>query len=573
MNLSVKLFAASTLCVLAAACAVDTGNEEAEGAASAPTEESEAALGFTLPVTDIPTTGAANPGFAPVDAAIRRFMRERCVGAAVIGISNNGSVIHNVGFGYKNGPPNANCATASDPFVGGEKMGPTDPIRIGSNAKAVLGAVFRKAIKQALSEKRGGAAVSDAELHALKLLDNGELTLVSPKVRTAMLDNGNLEEITNEPCVPKAWAQVTIGQLLTHTAGLSGSESAYEELSGIRNLSSPVKLAQQQNASGAPAAARADLVATQGSNTYFVPPATLEEVIEAQGNRCFSYAPGTKEVYSNGGFTLLSYVLEYVTGRNFVAPNGSPGSHFASLLSEFGATELGFGSGIEHSHTALGARDAEEPTYRWWSANQDTYYPKLNDDKRPWCRLSGSRCDFSEFRSGETRYNWNWQKKQVDHSYRSNSVAAGAGALAAEAPKYLAFMHEYTVGRPYGGARSDYPGFKQHFGGLGGTISWVAQMGGTPIGYKSFGKNRDGSMSFEPSKTTTGGSCVIPAGIDVFFAMNQSSDAKCTEANGCVACEKAGCKPEDKKNAYSDGFYNEVLKEALCSVDWSVGPQ
>ena len=109
------------------------------------------------------------------------------------------------------------------------------------------------------------------------------------------------------------------------------------------------------------------LKSEQGQNAYFVPTATLEELMVAQGDRCFAYAPGTDTKYSNAGFTLLGYVLEHVTGRSFAAPNGSPAEHGNSLLAEFLSDELGFENGIEHSHTALGARDLAEPSYRSWS--------------------------------------------------------------------------------------------------------------------------------------------------------------------------------------------------------------
>ena len=450
-------------------------------------------------------------------------------------------------------------------------MMPDDPIRIGSNSKAVLAAVLRKELKKVLSAKRGGAVVTDADIEALKLIDNEDgIELVAPHVREAMLAGpvgGDLDAITGKPCIPNAWKMVTIGHLLTHYAGLGGDESAYGDLSKIRDLSSAPRLAQQQQASGATLGARNGLKAAQGSNAYFVPPATLEEIMVAQGDRCFANAPGAKEVYSNGGFGTLNYVLEHFTGRPFVAPNGYPGLHGTSSLAAFAATEWGAIHGIEMSHFALGARDVEEPRYRSWNAGQSTFYPLVNDDKRPWCALSGSSCDFTAWRQGKTRYNWQWQPQRVEFSYGQNAVHPGTGALAAEAPKYLAFMQKFTVGRPYGGERAKYPGFHQHFGGWSGVISWVAQMSGDTVGYTSFGNNRNGTMTFESSKATNG-SCKIPKGVDVFFSMNQDTDPKCTEANGCVVCVDADCK--EKANAYSVGYYNEVIKEALCASDWTM---
>lgn len=570
MNPSVRLLAATALSLLAAACA--TEGDVTESGDVVETAESEAALELAMPPGhDIPGTGTVSAKFKPVDDAIRRFMDERCIGATVIGVGYKGSVLHNRAFGYKKGPPNAGCATASDPFVGGTKMGAADPIRVGSNSKAILAAVLRKELKEALSAKRGGAVVTDADLEALKLVDNGEIDLVAPRVRAAMLANGpgNPGDITSEPCVPKAWSKVTLGMLLTHTAGLGSSESAYPDLSAIRSLDSALDLAAQESASGAPSAARTALKNARGANAYFVPRATLEEVIVAQGNRCFAKTPGTAESsYSNGGFTLLGYVLEYVTGRSFVAPNGEPNLHLASLMAELGAMELGSPTGIEHSHTVLGKRDVAEPAYRHWSGTQSTYYYTAGDDKRPWCILSGGACSFQSFEKGATRFDWNWQQAPVNFTYVSNSAAPGTGALAVEAPKMLAFMNKYTVGKPYGGERAKYPGGHQHFGGMDGAVSWAIQMGGGTVEYPGFGKNRDGSTNFEVARRN-GGSCVIPAGIDVTFTMNQSNDAACTEANGCRITNSVG----EAKSAYSPGYYSGVVLEALCSVDWTFPPQ
>jgi len=564
----------TSLGLLAAACAVDTGDGDASlEATQTATAESAYTIGLP-PGYDIPTTGDANPGFAKVDAAIRKFMDERCIGAAVIGIGNKGTVIHNRGFGYKKGPPNAKCATAADPFIGGEKMGAADPMRVGSNSKAILASVFRKELKKALSAKRGGAVVTDDDIAALKLIDNGEIELVAPRVRTAMLSNQNdpneLDDIASEPCIPKAWTKVTLGQLLTHRAGLSSSESAYADLSKTRGLDTPLKLAIQQNASGAPAAARTALKAARGNDAYFVPRANLEEGMVAQGNRCFAYTPGTQTNYSNGGFTMLSYVLEHVTGRSFAAPNGSPGAHATSLLAEFMEEELGFTNGIEHSHTVPGTRDVAEPSYRTWDGAQQTYYPLVSDDKRPWCVLSGTGCDFTGFEKKWTRFSWDWTQNKVEHTYALNSTAPGTGLLAVEAPRMLAWMGKYTVGTPYGGDHTKFKGFHQHFGGLGGTASWVVQTSGGSFGYPGFGKNADGTTSFELAKRRPG-SCTIPQGIDVIFSINQTADAKCNEANGCVVCVDAEC--SDKASAYTEGYYSGLVAEALCSVDWSVGPQ
>lgn len=533
--------------------------------------ESASALEIiATPVSPIPATGTATPAYKSVDDAIRRYMGERCVGGAVIGIGYKGQVLHNRGFGYKEGPPSQECGTESDPFVGGAQIQPGTPFRIGSNSKAVLAAVFRKELKKALAAKRG-KAVTDADVEALALL-NDEIALVSPKVRAAMLAGlGNTGGISGGFCAANGWSKVTLGHLLTHRAGLPhDNQSVNEKLSALRGLTSASALAAQEAASGATLAARNTLEAEQGTNAYFVPRATSEESIAAQGDICFKSEPGAKESYSNAGFNVLEYVLEHVTGKRFAAPNGSAGQHGASLLSNFTYNELGSLYGIERSHTALGARDVAEPEYRHWSTTQLTYYPTEKDNKRPWCTLENGSCDFGKFDANILRYNWNWLREYVGFTYSNASAFAGAGALAAEAPQLLQFMSRFAVSYPYGASRTliDTKGAPtEHLGGLDGTRSWVFQSNGKPMAYFKLGTKRNGEWSFDLDEDTAA-SCTLPKGVDVFFAMNQSNDAKCTETEKCVVDDPNSS--DGKTSAYTR--YINVLKEALCKVDWSSLP-
>jgi hypothetical protein len=513
------------------------------------------------PVVPIPRTGTAVPALAAVDAAITRLMKERCIGGAVIGVGYQGDVVLNRGYGYKNGPPISSCAHADDPFVGGDKIQPNTPFRIGSNGKAVTAAILRIELKKKLAAVRG-APVTDADIEALPLLDNGEVELVSPAVRAAMLAGGGF---TIQGCPANPWSRVTVGKLLSHTSGLPrSSEDTYEELSSIRGLTSAAKLAAQETASGAPAAAKAALKGDQGNAAYFVPQFTLEEVMVAQADICFAREPvGASSSYSNVGFSVLGYIAEHITGQSFNAKNGYPFQHSWSLLSDFTEEELGFNVGIELSHLALGKRDAAEPVYRAWSSSQDTYYPLVDDDKRPWCRLVGAHCEFEEWQDDQSHFDWNWNEQQVLFTYEGHSVMGGTGYLAAEAPKFLAFMDRFGVGGQYGKDRALFAESRmEHMGALTGTASWVAQYQST-ISYRAFADRPDGKMSFQLDDSVSS-SCSVPAGINVFFAMNQSGDRDCTEANDCVVCANGAC--DDMDSAYS--LYPSVIEEALCQVDW-----
>ncbi|MDF2697199.1 MAG: Beta-lactamase [Labilithrix sp.] len=267
---------------------------------------------------------------------------------------------------------------------------------------------------------------------------------------------------------------------------------------------------------------------------------------------------------------MLEYVLEYVTGKSFAAPNGSPGQHGASLLSNFTYNELGSFYGIERSHTALGARDVAEPEYRHWSTPQLTYYPTEKDAKRPWCALENGSCNFSKFDANILHNNRNWSREYVDFTYSSVSAFAGAGALAAEAPQFLEFMSRFAVSHPYGASRALIDGKlepTQHLGGLDGTRSWVFQSNGKPMAYFKLGTKRDGEWSYDLGEDSAA-TCTLPKGVDVFFAMNQSNDAKCTEAEKCVVDDPNAS--DGKTSAYTR--YINVLKEALCKADWSSLP-
>ncbi len=551
--------------VLAAGCAASVPDD----AASTETSEQPltvATLGFAQP-SSVPMTGFANSDFKPVDDTIRRFMAERCVGGAVVGISYKGVVVHNRGYGYKNGPASPGCATTTDPFVGGEKIQPDTPFRIGSNSKAVLAAVFRIELKKALAKL--GKPAADKDVTDLKLLDNGIIELVSPEVRKAMLANHS-GDITTQACaVVNPWTKVTIGHLISHYAGLPRTgEDVYEELSRIRSLSSTSKLSAQEAASGAPAAARTALKNAQGNSAYFVPNNTLEEYVFAQGNRCFVSEPGAKYEYSNSGFGILQYVLEHVTGKAYSATNGYPVTHNWSLLSDFTETELGFQSGIQLSHAALNALDPGEPRYRHWDAKAATYYPMMDDEKRPWCVLEGATCNFEPWKKDKDRFNWFWKEQKVPFYAAGHAFSAGPGHLAAEAPKFLAFMKRFFVNAPYGYSRAAFSpaSHVSHYGAFEGTASWVAQIkGGEPLKYVKLANNPDGTINFDKKKGDER-SCTLPSGIDVFFAMNQRSDASCTKENGCVVCLDDKCK--NIETAYS--VQVEAIKESLCKSSWNL---
>ncbi|MGB0715150.1 MAG: MopE-related protein [Phycisphaerae bacterium] len=107
------------------------------------------------------STGQPHEIFKPIDDVIKQYMRLRCVGGAVMGISVFGKVVYLKGYGNINGAPTddpeyleacGDIYNASDVVPGlalpaPAPVQPWTPFRIGSNSKCVGGAVLRDAVK------------------------------------------------------------------------------------------------------------------------------------------------------------------------------------------------------------------------------------------------------------------------------------------------------------------------------------------------------------------------------------------------------------------------------------------
>jgi CubicO group peptidase (beta-lactamase class C family) len=122
----------------------------------------------------------------------------------------------------------------------------------------------------------------------LQLMEQGKLSLQ--------------DEITKYlPDYPAGGQKITIESLLTHTAGIPGSEpEAMSKLQGKRSF------------------------------------VTLPEIIATFKNRPLDFAPGTKWNYSNNGYMLLGAIIEKVSGisygeyleKNIFKPAGMTATHF-----------------------------------------------------------------------------------------------------------------------------------------------------------------------------------------------------------------------------------------------------
>ena len=113
------------------------------------------------PPGGIKSHGQTHAMLTPFDNNIKRFMRYRCIGGAVLGISIFGKPVFLRGYGNLSGAPTNDpdyLAACGDTFdvsheVEGYTLPPpsqvqaNSPIRISSNSKAVTAAILRKAVK------------------------------------------------------------------------------------------------------------------------------------------------------------------------------------------------------------------------------------------------------------------------------------------------------------------------------------------------------------------------------------------------------------------------------------------
>ena len=128
----------------------------------------------------IKTTGQSHAIFKPFDDNIKRFMRYRCIGGAVLGISIFGKPVYVRGYGNLSGAPTNDLAYLSacgdtfnvsgllpgHPLPPPKEVQPNTPFRIGSNSKAVTAAVLRKAVKAEFT-----VTDTDDNVEAVRLCD------------------------------------------------------------------------------------------------------------------------------------------------------------------------------------------------------------------------------------------------------------------------------------------------------------------------------------------------------------------------------------------------------------------
>lgn len=532
----------------------------------------------------IPATGTLHPELAEIDDVIKAFMRATCTGSVSIAIGFGGAPVVTRGYGYKAGPPNEACANATDPFVGGAKVGPDAAFRIGSNSKAITAAITRAVLKQKLALL--GRPTTDAELESLKVFD-ADLDLVSPRLRQIVLATGTapgsagpcvtgpISPITSSGRADPRWRDITVGHLLGHRSGLPrGGNPVTSKLSTIRHLQTEGAVAAHSQLTSAPAAARNAVAGPYGKG-HFIEAASLEELLIGNADLCFAYDPGGTvpagvDPYSNFAYGLVQHIAEHVSGRALTAPLGEPAMHGSSLLAQFLETRLGVTKGKESargiflSQPIEGLHDAAEPKYRGWDGTSQNGL--FADTKRPWCTWSDATqtCNGAAFDGGAGRFSWLWSSEKVAVGQAQQGVGGGVGLLAAEMPIYLAFMGKYWVSGSgatpfYGRERAEHASadIRWHVGELIGTHSTAAQFVGDVVPYAVVPRTGEGELDLAsfgangPMK-----SCTLPAKLDFVLATNQVNDAACVGEEEGTICSTRYMALRD------------VVKEALCKVTW-----
>lgn len=366
-----------------------------------------------------------------------------------------------------------------------------------------------------------------------------------------------------------------------------------------------------------------------GDGRYFIPQTTVDEAILARMGACLADNPGFVTTYSNTGFAMLGPILEYITGRNVFGINGKPQLHTGSLLEEFATEQLGLPipgqgttRGIFYSQDNFDLREPKEPIWREWSTVTNSYYKPVDDEKRPFCEWDENSgvCLFNDWIDGG-RHDWDFRDENVIAGYHGGSFAGPntAGALSTEAEVFLRFMAKYWVGGS--GVNSRYGETRcpngdcvwnlatGHNGSRAGTYAEAKQLGGPskaiPQGMcvddddcptytacnntaqeeanvqefcrsgKCWRYNEYTTPALDPATGDMTSDftnlqcnrCRLPAGVDIFVALNQGSDKKCREAEALD--------PSDPNYYTCDTAYGllaSVMMHAACHVQWPPNP-
>ena len=308
----------------------------------------------------IPVTGSGDAQLQPILQSLTTFMRHRCVGAAVLGVSVKGKPVGVWGLGRMKGRSTNNV----NPACGDDMQAPLappvaadTPMRMGSISKPVTFAMVRWVLKNAARD-RTNLELTDDQIEGMKLFDPEHYPPLIPglnKQYPVAIIPQNLHAVfsgkvkfpvavkdkncanLNTGFADKQWQNVTLGHLLSHRSGLQRSAPRYGEdmianLPVLRNLKTPADFQSQEqllvNEWGYQSVSSAkNQLGISPNAGYFLPSPTLAETMQVLAGRCLQYPLGQYH-YSNTSPALPTIILQQlVASGRYAAKMGKPETH------------------------------------------------------------------------------------------------------------------------------------------------------------------------------------------------------------------------------------------------------
>ncbi|MEM9454407.1 MAG: serine hydrolase [Myxococcota bacterium] len=467
---------------------------------------------------EIPMTGTVSPLLREVDIAMAQFVKTRCIGSAVLSISRNGRRIYKRGFGRFDGsstPGLAHCPEDNNYNASSDYTLPDTPHQVGSVSKYITASVVRDMIADRIQQRGLGGVYSDPtealvldpdlELlptHLLRVLDQTRPDSLCPPVSSpgacARAGCGG-----NGP--DTGWQQMTVGDLLSHTAGLTGAaipswdSSVITQTAALRGYNSwgdwdddHDDLRARTKVPGELDDARdyvANALGVSANNVFFVSTYNaidgedpLDESLEIAAGRCLSHTPvgqtatspnNTNFGYQNGAYSVLQRIAAHLHGESggadrFSSPNGFPELHDDSALATF-LEQHGLEDGVIAEHSIQSRVTGRSPgltdpvpSRREYSGGE--YLQFAPNKNRPFCVWNGASCSFTAWSDDtdnsaglrlpwdfEVGY-WTWengvlefinQPRDIPHYYNTEARNPGVGGLMVEAPALLRVANLY----------------------------------------------------------------------------------------------------------------------------------
>jgi hypothetical protein len=467
---------------------------------------------------EIPMTGRVSDLFEEVDMAMAQFMKTRCAGSGVVSFSRGNRRVYKRGFGKTRGSAAPNLAHCPEDAGNYQATAPhtlpDTPHQTGSVAKFVTAAMVREQVWSRI-QQRGLLWKYDNPTEAL-LLDP-DLELLPPALLRYFdqtRSDAVCPPITSGTCArsgcggngPDArWQQMTVGDLIGHTAGLAsgvmpswesiivdadllrGYDSRNDWVAEHEELRSRTKYPASMDAARSYLAGRVG--ASSHHDIFFVSnydaldgEDLLDETLKVTAGRCLSATPqgqsdgspsAANQGYQNGAYALLGRISAHLNGETggdplYSSPNGFPELHEGSALDTF-LMQHGLEDGVIAEHSIQSrvtgsspGRTDPVPDRRAWDG--ETYIPREAAKNRPFCVWSGNTCSFNAWANDTdnatgVRLRWdfgigywdfsglNWinRPRSIEYYYNTEARNPSTGGLMMEAPALLRLSNLYRA--------------------------------------------------------------------------------------------------------------------------------